>query len=281
MTPAIVDGLQMVGASGTANMSLHADASALAEQHPPTSEPSLTDPAVGNPISHGQILDLWKALNTDQDQGHQASPSLEQLLRGSRVYCPPPPPKPEPSDEYKALMARLRREEAQRAYDRMVNPPPRVETFHDRFPTSAQAFSQVNRPVHAADLGDDDVTLQDVHRQVMLIINFMVSILGVAGTLWVTSRWWSVPARMLLTMGGSIVVAIAEVAVYSGYMWRMEQGKQKQKAAKEVKQVVNTWVVGLDDKVGQDDQGTMALSGKEEDLLDGTVRRRVNAVQKE
>ncbi|KAG6001064.1 hypothetical protein E4U21_004707 [Claviceps maximensis] len=266
MTPAMVDGLQAVGASST---SLHAGP---VDEPPPTSDPSLRDPAVGNPISHGQIVDLWKTLNRDQP-----SHSLEQLLRGSRVYSPPPPPKPEPSEEYKALMARLRRDEAQRAYDRMVNPPPRVETFHDRFPSSAQAFSQVNRPIDAADLGDDDVTLQDVHRQVMLIINFMVSILGVAGTLWVTSRWWSVPARILLTMGGSIVVAIAEVAVYSGYMWRMEQGKQKQKAAKEVKHVVNTWVVGAAEK---EDQRTIVLPEKEEDLVDATVRRRANAAQK-
>ncbi|KAG6052148.1 hypothetical protein E4U39_003771 [Claviceps sp. Clav50 group G5] len=266
MTPAMVHHLQMVDVSRTAHASLRTEG-ALQE----VNEPSLKDPAVGKPISHGQVLDLWKSLNDD----HQTRPSLELLLRGSQVYSPPPPPKSEPSYEYKALMARLRREEAQRAYDRMVNPPPKVETFHDRFPTSAQAFSQVNRPVHAADLGDDDVTLQDVHRQVMLIINFMVSILGVAGTLWVTSRWWSVAARILLTLGGSIVVAIAEVAVYSGYMWRMEQGKQKQKATKEVKHVVKTWVVGLDEK---DDGGTTVPPGlsRKEDDVDAALRRRVN-----
>lgn len=154
----------------------------------------------------------------------------------------------------------------------MVNPPPKIETFNDRFPTSAQAFSQVNRPINASDLGDDDVTLNDVHRQVMLIINFLVSILGVAGTLWVISRWWSLPARIFLTMGGSIVVAVAEVAVYSGYMWRMDKAKQKQKTAKEVKQVVNTWVVGQDDKDNHDDDAVL-LRRKED--VDGSVRKRI------
>jgi uncharacterized membrane protein len=156
----------------------------------------------------------------------------------------------------------------------MVKPPSKFETFNDRFPTSAQAFSQVNRPVNAADMGDDDVTLNDVHRQVMLIINFLVSILGVAGTLWVLSRWWSLPARIFLTMGGSIIVAVAEVAVYSGYMWRMDQANQKQKSAKEVKQVVNTWVVGEDDK---NDDKTVLLRSKDDDT-DGTVRKRVTAL---
>ncbi|GAB0137803.1 hypothetical protein EsDP_00006056 [Epichloe bromicola] len=267
MTSAIVDGLLKTDVPCTGRRSPDGDGSDCAEESPQNGEPSLREPAVGNPISHGQIVDLWRGLK----KADQASHSLEQLLRGSQVYCPPPPLKPEPSEEYKALMARLRHEEAQRAYDRMVNPPPKIETFNDRFPTSAQAFSQVNRPIHAADLGDDDVTLQDVHRQVMLIINFVVSILGVAGTLWVTSRWWGLPARIFLTMGGSVVVAIAEVAVYSGYMWRMEQGKQKQKAAKETRKIVNTWVVGSEEK---EDQRTILLRSKEDDL-DGTIRRRV------
>lgn len=172
-------------------------------------------------------------------------------------------------------MARLRREEAAREYERMVNPPPKFETFNDRFPTSAAAFAQVNRPTTSADIGDDDITLNEVHRQVMLIINFLVSILGVAATLWVTARWWSLPARLLLTMAGSILVAIAEVAVYSGYMWRMDQAKQKQKAQKEVKQLVNSWSTGPD----EDDSNTVLLKKKEDDA-DGTVRKRAIAVSK-
>ncbi|KAK2591591.1 hypothetical protein QQS21_010720 [Conoideocrella luteorostrata] len=232
------------------------------------SEPELQEPAVGKPISHLQVLDLWKTLKTHDETLY----SLEQLLSGSSVYSPPPPPRVEPSDEYKALMARLRHEEAQRAYERMVNPPPKIETFNDRFPTSAQAFAQVNRPIHTSDLGDDDVTLNDVHRQVMLILNFLVSILGVAGTLWVLARWWSLPTRIFLTMGGSIVVAIAEVAVYSGYMWRMDQAKQKQKAAKEVKQVINTWVVEQ-----EKEEEKMAVLQRREDDKDGLVRKRITA----
>ena len=56
------------------------------------SDPRLDDAAVGKPISHGQILDLWKALQA----GGQKEYSLEGLLKGSCVYTPPPLPKPEP-----------------------------------------------------------------------------------------------------------------------------------------------------------------------------------------
>ena len=111
----------------------------------------------------------------------------------------------------------------------------------------AYSFAEANRPSRPEDLGDDDVTYDEVHRQVMLILNFVVSILGVAATLWIVARWWSTPARLFLTMGGSILVGIAEVAVYSGYIWHLGEAKKKEKTFKEVKEVVQTWVVGEDE----------------------------------
>ncbi|KAM0428892.1 hypothetical protein ACHAPT_006692 [Fusarium lateritium] len=231
-------------------------------------EPSIDDPEIGKPISHGQIVNLWKKLRAQDNSTY----TLEHLLRGASVYIPPPPPKPEPSREYKALMARLRRDEEARAYERMVNPVPNLETFHDRFPHAASAFAEVNKPTSAADLGDDDdAAMNEVHRQVTLIINFLISIAGVAGTLWIAARWWSLPSRLFLTLGGSILVAVAEVAVYSGYMWRMEEGKKKDRKVREVKEVVESWVVGKDD--GAEDEKTVLIKEKEADENE-TVRKR-------
>ncbi|PHH90237.1 hypothetical protein CDD83_4205 [Cordyceps sp. RAO-2017] len=262
MTPPMVDGIRSLGNSGHAS-----EPGTYATEG---SEPSLGQPAVGKPISHGQVVGLWKKL--------QASPSpcsLEKLLQGSRVYLPPPPPKPEPSDEYKALMARLRREEAARAYQRMTSPTPQLDSFHDRFPTAARTFAEANRPANVADLGDDDITYREVHRQVMLIINFLVSIVGVAATLWVAARWWSVPARLFLTLGGAIVVAIAEVGVYQGYVWRMGEARSKQKAVKEVREVVRTWVVGQDQ--GGEAPPLVLLKTEQESPEEGAVRKRRTA----
>lgn len=146
------------------------------------------------------------------------------------------------SAEYKALMVRLRREQEEQAYERMINPPPPAETASQR---RAQAFASVNK-AHKSDLGDDEVTYTDVHRQLMLILNFMLSILGTAGTLWVVARWWSTPARLLLTLGGSLLVGIAEIAIYSGYVWHLSEAKKKETKFKEVKEVVQTWVVDQD-----------------------------------
>lgn len=55
-------------------------------------EPSLSGPAIGKPISHGQVMDISRRLKS---RGH-SSYHLDNLLRGSRVYVPPPPPKAEP-----------------------------------------------------------------------------------------------------------------------------------------------------------------------------------------
>ncbi|KAK4098729.1 hypothetical protein N658DRAFT_215552 [Parathielavia hyrcaniae] len=262
MTSSIVEGLQ------TLNKHVHHSLAVMPKQK--DYEPSLKDPAVGNPMSHSQVVDLWNALN-GVDAGRW---SLEMLLKGSRVYVPPSPPKPEPvswSDEYKALMARLRREQEQREYERMTNPLPPTETFAQRFPNGAhmaQAFAAVNRPTREADMGDDDVTYSDVHRQLMLMLNFVASILGVAATLWILARWWSTPARLFLTMGGSALVGIAEVAVYSGYVWHLGQAKRKDRTVREVKQIVQSWTVAPDqDEAVAVDRGT--------GTGDATLRRRL------
>ncbi|KAK2608072.1 hypothetical protein N8I77_006707 [Diaporthe amygdali] len=203
-------------------------------QAAPEADPSLQSPAIGKPISHGQIIKLWRLLK-DYDA---RSYTLENLLWGARVYVPPAPAKPEPSNEYKALMARLRREEEERKYQRMVSQPSSL----DAPPNLSQQFAEINRPAGKADLGDDDVTMNDVHRQVMLVINFLVTIFGCAATLWIVARWWSTPARLFLTLGGTLIVAIAEVAVYSGYVWHIGQARKKDAKIKEVKEIVDTWV---------------------------------------
>ena len=68
-------------------------------------EPSLEEPAVGNPISHGQVIQLSKYFkhrsksreNKNIDaRDDTLTFDLDTLLRGSKVYVEPPKPKPEP-----------------------------------------------------------------------------------------------------------------------------------------------------------------------------------------
>lgn len=89
MTPAIVGGLSKIDGSRDQQPEATEDASE-ATQTP--DEVSLEEPETGKPISHGQIVNLWKKLRAQGDSSH----SLEELLRGARIYIPPPAPKPEP-----------------------------------------------------------------------------------------------------------------------------------------------------------------------------------------
>ena len=66
------------------------------------SEPSLDQPAIGNPITHGQIIAISKTLRkirkdvTNGNADNMVSYHLDDLLRGSKVYVEPPKPKAEP-----------------------------------------------------------------------------------------------------------------------------------------------------------------------------------------
>ena len=167
----------------------------------------------------------------------------------------------EQTSEYKALMARLRREEEERSYERMTNPPPPMETFAQRFPTAsaAHAFSSSYQNIHTSDPDDDGVTFADVDRQMALILNVLLSIVACAGAIWVAARWWNTPARLALSMSGSLLVGIAEVVVYSGYIRRVGEAKGKERGVREVKEIVNTWVVGAGEVSGVDDANSISI----------------------
>ena len=139
-------------------------------------------------------------------------------------------------------MARLRREEEAREYERMINPPPPEETFLQRFPNSHHAHLF---PVSQADIDDnDEVSYADVNRQMTVIINVIVSIVTCSVGIWMAARHWSTPSRLGLSMGGSSMVGVAEVVVYAGYLRRVREAKEKGKKAVEIKEIVKTWVVG-------------------------------------
>lgn len=122
-----------------------------------------------------------------------------------------------------------------------------METFAQRFPLSSAAHAFASSQQPPAD-EEDEVTYADVDRQMTLILNVLVSIVACAVAIWVVARWWSTPARLALSMSGSLLVGVAEVVVYSGYIRRVSEAKGKEKRVKEVKEVVKTWVVGGGDE---------------------------------
>ena len=141
-------------------------------------------------------------------------------------------------------MQRLRHEEEQRQYERMINPPPQQETFGQRFPNAAHSFNPATSIGQGPDAKEvDEVTFADVNRQMALIINVLVSIIACSVAIWIAARRWTVPQRLGLSMSGSGLVAIAEVAIYMGYIRRIKESKDKEKKVVESKEIVESWVL--------------------------------------
>lgn len=147
-------------------------------------------------------------------------------------------------------MARLRSEEEARAYERMINPRLPKETFEQRFPNSANSklFADHQTQIDS----DDETTYADVNRQMALIMNVLLSIVACSVALWLVASSWSVPRRLALSMGGSILVAVAEVVVYAGYLGRIKEAREKGKKQIEIKEIIKTWVVGNEDGPSQE-----------------------------
>lgn len=216
-----------------------------------SSEPSetlsdlLNDPIqnsleIGNPISHTQVLELSKELKKNNIEPYH----LDALLRGSNIWVGPIPKPKETTSEYKALMARLRKEQEARQYQELINPTTPAQPSSQNLPLSSAANAFTSTAAYIEDSPDDEATYADIKRQVTLIINVLVSIVACSFALWKVSRWWSTPARLALSFGGSILVAVAEVAIYWAYIFKVKESIKTEKKIKEVKTVKRTWVVG-------------------------------------
>ncbi|KAH4332258.1 hypothetical protein HBI00_056170 [Parastagonospora nodorum] len=252
-------------------------------------DPTLADSKPGNPISHSQLIDLSKLLKklpsdelTSQDEDTQKNKSnddsitanepsntstdtmstpitLSSLLAHTKIYTPPPAPAPQKSPQYTALMARLRAAEEARTYEKMLHPPPTRESFTQRFP-SAPIFASHSTP---AESEEDELTYDEVHRQIILIINILISIVCVACFVWVAARHWSVGKRLGLSLASSLGVAVAEVAVYGGYVRKVKEAKAREKKKPEIKEIVRSWVLDKgEEKESVIDEGVRKRKGK-------------------
>ena len=175
---------------------------------------------------------------------------MNSLLRGSEVYIAPPPPPPAPSPEYVALMDRLRKEEEMRQY---------------------RALLTKNSELYASG-GDEPAAKDDVTPS--LVFNILLSVIMCGAAMFYMTRWWSNDAwRVLASMLVAIVVGVAEVVVYAGYLRKVKLSREKEQRIKERKEVIGE-VTGEEDERMQ----LTAINEKEEIWgrgVNGGVRQRV------
>lgn len=185
----------------------------------------------GSPISHTTLIALSKHLNI----------SLNTLLRGTKPYHAPPPPKPEPSEEYKALMARLRVEQERRDYRALVAKQ------------EAESLQAVGAPQDDELEGQDDISPS-------LVLNMLLSVVMCAAAAFYMTRWWpNDGVRVLVSLAVAVIVGVAEVTVYAGYLRKVEESRRKERKKRERKEVigeftgqdegVDAWGTGMDVEV--------------------------------
>lgn len=167
----------------------------------------------GSPVSHRTLIQLSKCI---------PNVTLDALLRGTKVYVPPPPPKAEPSEEYKALMARLHADQERREYKALLE---------KREAESQQALSgQTSEETQKEE--KDDISPS-------LIFNMLLSVVMCAWVAFYLTRWWPNDGiRVLVSLGTAVVVGVAEVTVYAAYLRKVEDSRSKEKRKRERKEFI-------------------------------------------
>ncbi|GFF45444.1 hypothetical protein IFM46972_07794 [Aspergillus udagawae] len=285
------------------------------EAVPPSSRKELDLPdslSINSPISHEQVISLSHFFRNGAN-GTSPDPkpdrSLNSLLRGTKVYVPPPPTKPEPSPEYLALKARLLAAAEADAYNRMT-----ATTFAPSVPGRSgpsPIFSSSTPTLSAlhdskAPAGDTETTDPLTPS---LVLNIFLSVLITGFSVYwaltsfhtpdilvssVSSLWRgqppseqsanrvsggaSEPVRVLVSLFAALMVGVAEVLIYAIYLQKVDQARARERRIKERKEVVESDVVG--GRAGKTDkEGIQKIDGEQETIwgrgANGGVRRRV------
>lgn len=113
-----------------------------------------------------------------------------------------------------------------------------------------------------------------------LVLNMLLSVVMCAGAAFYLTKWWpNDGVRVLVSLATGIVVGIAEVTVYSGYLRKVDESRKKERKKKEKKEVIGEYN-GPEDAVdawGSKEDGTPV--GEKTEIwgrgVNGGVRRRV------
>ncbi|KAJ5188766.1 ATPase vacuolar ER assembly factor Vma12 [Penicillium cf. griseofulvum] len=214
------------------------------------------------PIAHEQLIRLASYLQTDPEYKASHTPTvLSSLLRGTKVYVPPPPKKPEPSAEYLASKARLLAATEQESYNRLLNPNYRPNADHADPHTSPYTSD--------GHIEEDTLTIS-------LVSSVFISVIVTGFAVYAALTRFPTPeilaseaAKVLLGLFAALGVAVAEAFLYWTYIGKVERARVKERAIRERKVVIGA--VGEDEgvEVGREKE---EIWGKG---VNGGVRRRV------
>lgn len=127
-------------------------------------------------------------------------------------------------------MERLRREAQEQEYNKLINPTPEYNTLYDNstIDTSELTPAQFHK---------------ELKNQLTTIVNILISVASVAYAVWYwTGSSWGLQDsyRVLVSLFFGLLVLVAEVVVYLGYLNKVEDARIREQKKKEVKKVIRT-----------------------------------------
>ncbi|KAJ2906172.1 hypothetical protein MKZ38_002887 [Zalerion maritima] len=180
----------------------------------------VSNPQVGDPISHHQIVQLWQRLFRLHRTWDVA---LEKFMKGSEQVFVKPDPLPEPTLEYKAFMKRLRDEADQREYERMVR-------YRNAPGGKARPFAGSSNLLKSPSpwggrKGDNDDPAANYQKSLQVGGSFLLSFVGVPFAIWAICHWFmraSLETSLIWTAISVPLTICLELYLYI----RFEEGKE-------------------------------------------------------
>ncbi|KAK9390635.1 endoplasmic reticulum-based factor for assembly of V-ATPase-domain-containing protein [Lipomyces mesembrius] len=160
-------------------------------------------------VTHNSLGKLALVLNSSEY-------TFSKLLTGTQIYIPSKPEK-KTDPEYDVRMNRLRARLQEQEYQEMIA---------SAVPKLSSSFLEPSEK-------------KEIKQQISVIINIMFSVVSVAFAMW---TWGgsslNTGKRLLLSMLASLVVLVAEVTLYMGYIQRIDDARKEEKRTKEIKEVI-------------------------------------------
>lgn len=143
-------------------------------------------------------------------------------------------PRPAKTAEYTTLMAKLRQEEAERQYQSYLNQPEGEDNFViDTIGGYKKSQTQSNAKA-----------IKETNHHLTTIFNILITVGSVFYAVWYwtgSSTYFNDAYRVLLSLFFSVVVLIAEVVVFGGYLRKVEEARKVERSKREVKTIISSY----------------------------------------
>ncbi len=182
-------------------------------------------------ISHSQLCLILRKLNKIQELStilKTTKMKFQSEIMKKKQQEEEIKNKKQKTKEYLEYMEKLKNQQLELEYQQMIGNiiPERVTIGWTIQDETHQTPSQIAK---------------ELKSQITTVINILITVVSVSYAVWYwtgSSFGWSLSTRTLLSLFFGILVLVAEVVVYHGYVTKIDDAKKLEKAKVEVKNIV-------------------------------------------